>query len=78
MNDFKQLKIPNNERLEVQLLDGTEEHNIDYIITSEAKLTGKNEIIKMFKLYFVDKDGKLSFLEKERTPLDFKTLKRKE
>lgn len=78
MNDFKQLKIPNNERLEVQLLDGTDEHNIDYIITSEAKLTGRNEVIKMFMLYSVDKNGKLTFLEKRRTPLDFKTLERKE
>lgn len=78
MNNFKQLKIPNNERLEVQLLDGTDEHNIDYIITSEAKLAGRNEIIKMFKLYSVDEDGKLSFIEKGRTPLDFKTLERKE
>ena len=78
MDDFRKLNIPEKEKLEVQILDGTDAHNIDYIITSEGKLIGRNEVIKTFKLYSVDQDGKLSLIEKGRTPLDFKILERKE
>ena len=50
MNDFRKLAIPKKERLEVQLTDGTEEHNISYIITSLATIKGA-EIFKNFRLY---------------------------
>lgn len=40
MTDFRKLAIPKRERLEVQLMDGTEEHNILYIITSLATIKG--------------------------------------
>ena len=39
MNDLQKLAIPKKERLEVQLIDGTEEHNVKYVITSLAKVT---------------------------------------
>lgn len=52
MNDLKKLAIPKKERLEVQLTDGTEEHNILYIITSLATIKGA-EIFKNFRLYSV-------------------------
>lgn len=40
MVDFSKLAIPKKERLEVQLTDGTEEHNINYVITSLATIKG--------------------------------------
>lgn len=40
MNDFQKIAVPKKERLEVQLRDGTEEHNINYIITSLATIKG--------------------------------------
>ena len=40
MNDFQKLAIQKKERLEDQLTDGTEEHNILYIITSLATIKG--------------------------------------
>lgn len=52
MNDFQKISIPKKERLEVQLTDGTEEHNILYIITSLATIKGA-EIFKNFRLYSV-------------------------
>ena len=63
MNDFRKLAIPKRERLEVQLTDGTEEHNILYIITSLATIKGE-EIFKNFRLYSVGSAGELELLEK--------------
>lgn len=64
MNDFRKLAIPKKERLEVQLIDGTEEHNIKYIITSLATIKG-DKIFKNFRLYSVEDDARLTQLEKE-------------
>ena len=63
MNDFRKLDIQKKERLEVQLTDGTEEHNILYIITSLATMKG-DEIFKNFRLYSVGSAGELNLLEK--------------
>ena len=63
MNDLEKLAIPKKERLEVQLADGTEEHNISYIITSLATIKG-DEIFKNFRLYSVGSAGELNLLEK--------------
>lgn len=76
MNNFKNIKIPKEERLEVQLLDGTEEHNIVFVITSLAKIKG-DKITKTFKLYSVSEDGEVTLEEKGDTP-EFKLLQRKE
>jgi hypothetical protein len=73
MNDFKKLSIPKREHLEVQLLDGTEEHNINFIITSLATIKG-NEVFKNFKLYKVLKDGELELIEKRDENPCFDTL----
>ena len=58
MNDFQKLAIQKRERLEVQLADGTEEHNILYIITSLATIKGA-VIFKNFRLYSVGSAGEL-------------------
>ena len=63
MNDFQKIAVPKKERLEVQLRDGTEEHNINYIITSLATIKGY-KIYKNFRLYSVANDGQLTQLEK--------------
>lgn len=65
MVDFSKLAIPKKERLEVQLTDGTEEHNINYVITSLATIKG-DKIYKNFRLYSVADDGQLTQLEKTR------------
>lgn len=74
MNDFRKLAIPKRERLEVQLLDGTEEHNILYIITSLATIKGE-EIFKNFRLYSVGSAGELTILEKRDGDPYFDKLK---
>lgn len=77
MNDFKKLAIPKKERLEVQLADGadgTEEHNILYIITSLATIKGA-EIFKNFRLYSVGSAGELNLLEKRDGDPYFDKLK---
>lgn len=38
--------VPKKERLEVQLIDGTEEHNVKYVITSLATIKG-DDIFKI-------------------------------
>ena len=63
MNDFQKISIPKKERLEVQLTDSTEEHNILHIITSLATIKGA-EIFKNFRLYSVGSAGELNLLEK--------------
>ena len=73
MNDFKKLSIPKREHLEVQLLDGTEEHNINFIITSLAIIKG-NEVFKNFKLYKVLENGELELIEKRDENPYFNTL----
>lgn len=73
MNDFKKLSIPKCEHLEVQLLDGTEEHNINFIITSLAIIKG-NEVFKNFKLYKVLENGELELIEKRDENPYFDTL----
>ena len=74
MNDFKKLAISKKERLEVQLTDGTEEHNIIYVITSLASIKG-DDIYKNFRLYAVKENGSLELLEKKDTGPYFETLK---
>lgn len=63
LTDFRKLAIQKKERLEVQLTDCTEEHNILYIITSLATIKGA-EIFKNFRLYSVGSAGELNLLEK--------------
>ena len=74
MNDFQKISIQKKERLEVQLMDGTEEHNILYIITSLATITGA-EIFKNFRLYSVGSAGELNLLEKRDGDPYFDKLK---
>lgn len=74
MTDFRKLAIPKKERLEVQLIDDTEEHNIKYIITSLATIKGDN-IFKNFRLYSVEDDGRLTQVEKRDSDPYFNALK---
>lgn len=74
MNDFQKIAVPKKERLEVQLRDGTEEHNINYIITSLATIKG-DKIYKNFCLYSVANDGQLTQLEKRDGDPYFEMLK---
>lgn len=74
MNDFRKLAIPKKERVEVQLMDGTEEHNISYVITSLATIKS-DKIYKNFRLYSVAEDGKLTQLEKRDGNPYFESLK---
>ena len=74
MNDFRKLAIPKRERLEVQLTDGTEEHNILCIITSLATIKG-SKIFKNFRLYSVGSAGELDLLEKRDGDPYFDKLK---
>lgn len=74
MNDFQKIAVPKKERLEVQLRDGTEEHNINYIITSLATIKG-DKIYKNFRLYSVANDGQLTQLEKRDCDPYFEMLK---
>lgn len=66
--------VPKKERLEVQLIDGTEEHNVKYVITSLATIKG-DEIFKNFRLYSVGDDGRLTQVEKRDTDPYFESLK---
>ena len=74
MNDFRKMAIPKKERLEVQLHDGTEEHNIKYVITSLATIKG-DKIYKNFRLYSVSDDGELTLVEKQDGAPYFNALK---
>ena len=75
MNDFRKLKIPKREKLEVQITDGTEEHNIVYIITSLSTIKGDN-ISKNFRLYAVrSQDNSLDLVEKHDDNPDFNYFK---
>ena len=74
MNDLQKIAIPKKERLEVQLIDGTEEHNVKYVITSLATIKG-DKIFKNFRLYSVDNDGWLTQLEKRDGDPYFDALK---
>ena len=74
MNELQKMTIPKKERLEVQLVDGTEEHNIVYVITSLASIKG-DDIYKNFRLYTVKDDGSLELLEKKDAGPYFETLK---
>ena len=74
MSDFHKLLIPKKERLEVQLIDGTEEHNVKYVITSLATIKG-DQIFKNFRLYSVGDDGRLIQVEKRDTDPYFESLK---
>lgn len=74
MVDFSKLAVPKKERLEVQLTDGTEEHNINYVITSLATIKG-DKIYKNFRLYSVADDGQLAQLEKRDGDPYFDALK---
>lgn len=72
MNDFRKLRLPKQEKLEVQWLDGSEEKNIIYVITSLAKIK-KEKIVKSFRLYEVKENGSLLLIEKKDSP-DFDFL----
>ncbi|WP_270563630.1 hypothetical protein [Faecalibacterium prausnitzii] len=74
MNDLQKLAIPKKERLEVQLIDGTEEHNVKYVITSLATIKG-DDIFKNFRLYSVGDDGRLTQIEKRDSDPYFSALK---
>lgn len=74
MVDFHKLAIPKKERLEVQLTDGTEEHNINYVITSLATIKG-DKIFKNFRLYSVADDGNITLVEKQDGEPCFDALK---
>lgn len=74
MVDFSKLAVPKKERLEVQLTDGTEEHNINYVITSLATIKG-DKIYKNFRLYSVADDDQLTQLEKRDGDPYFDALK---
>lgn len=74
MVDFHKLAIPKKERLEVQLMDGTEEHNIKYVITSLATIKG-DKIYKNFRLYSVADDGNITLVEKQDGEPHFDALK---
>lgn len=75
MTDFKKLRIPKREKLEVQLLNGTENHNIVYVITSLATIKDNN-ILKNFRLYAVmDENGTLDLIEKRDNNPDFNYFK---
>ena len=74
MVDFRKLAIPKKERLEVQLTDGTDEHNIIYTITSLATIKG-DKIFKNFRLYSVADDGQLTQMEKQDGAPYFDALK---
>lgn len=74
MNDFQKMIIPKKERLEVQLIDETEEHNVKYVITSLATIKG-DKIYKNFRLYSVADDGQLTQLEKRDGDPYFEALK---
>lgn len=74
MVDFHKLTIPKKERLEVQLMDGTEAHNIKYVITSLATIKG-DKIFKNFRLYSVADDGNITLVEKQDGEPRFDALK---
>lgn len=74
MTDFRKLAIPKRERLEVQLTDGTEEHNIVYVITSLATIKG-DKIFKNFRLYKTLENGTLNLIEKKDENPYFESLK---
>ena len=74
MSDFHKLTIPKKERLEVQLIDGTEEHNVKYVITSLATIKG-DDIFKNFRLYSAGDDGRLTQIEKRDSDPYFSALK---
>lgn len=74
MVDFHKLTIPKKERLEVQLMDGTEEHNIKYVITSLATIKG-DKIFKNFRLYSVADNGNITLVEKQDGEPRFDVLK---
>ena len=74
MVDFHKIGIPKKERVEVQLLDSTEEHNLKYVITSLATIKGE-DVFKNFRLYSMGDDGKLTLLEKHDTSPYFDALK---
>lgn len=74
MTSSVKLPIPKKERLEVQLHDETEGHNIKYVITSLATIKG-DEIFKNFRLYSVADDGKLTLVEKQDSAPYFNALK---
>lgn len=74
MTSSHNFAISKKERLEVQLIDGTEEHNVKYVITSLATIKG-DEIFKNFRLYSVGDDGRLMQVEKRDADPYFESLK---
>lgn len=74
MNRLGELRIPRNEKLEVQLMDGSEHHNIQYVITSLSIIKG-NAVLKNFRLYSVNESGELALLEKRDSDPYFEKLR---
>jgi hypothetical protein len=71
MTDYRLLKIPSREHLDVQILDGTQEHHILQIITSKSRDIRPDRTLYTFKLYDVGSDGSLMFLEKNENEPKF-------
>lgn len=68
------IEIPKRERVEVQLHDRTDQHNLLYLITSLASIKG-DSISKNFRLYRVDPLGTLELIEKKDGEPSFEFLR---
>lgn len=63
MIDWKKLKIPTKEHINVQILHSTT-HQILQVITSKVRDIRPDKTLYTFKLYDVNSDGTLTLLEK--------------
>lgn len=63
MTDWKKLKIPAKEHINVQILH-SETHQILQVITSKVRDIQPGRTFYTFKLYDVNADGTLALLEK--------------
>ena len=63
MTDWKKLKIPPKEHINVQILHSTT-HKILQVITSKVRDIRPDKTLYTFKLYDVNSDGTLTLLEK--------------
>lgn len=63
MIDWKKLKIPPKEHINVQILHSTT-HQILQVITSKVRDVRPDKTLYTFKLYDVNSDGTLTPLEK--------------
>lgn len=63
MTDWKKLKIPPKEHINVQILHNAT-HQILQVITSKVRDIRPDKTLYTFKLYDVNADGTLTLLEK--------------